>query len=270
MLRKPVAILLLALACALPARAQKLDEDLIAAARKGNVEAVKDLLAKGANVNAKTRYGATPLSYAADRGNVEIVRMLLERGADVNVQDTFYRATPMTWAASKGFAEIVKLLLDKGAGGKDQALMIGAGDGHVDMVKVVLEKGGVLPETLTMALARAEKNNHKEIVDLLKGAGAKPAPKADFQVDAETLQSYVGVYKNAQVGDFVMSLKDGKLYARLGNQPAVTMAAYDKSTFTILEVDGVMIKFIVEGNKVTGLNLKQSGASMDFKRVEQQ
>jgi hypothetical protein len=269
MLRRLITIASLALVVAAAAHAQSLDEDLIAAARKGNAEAVKDLLAKGANVNAKSRYGATALSYAADRGNAEIVKLLLERGAEVDVQDTFYRATPMTWASMKGNAEIVKLLLDKGAGGKEQALMMGAENGHKDMVKVVLDKGGVTPETLTAALKRAERNKHAEVAEMLKAAGAKAAPAPDFQVDAATLQSYAGVYKHEQIGELTFTFKDGKLTGQVTGQGVFTMGAYDKTSFTIIEVDDANIKFNLEGDKVIGFTLKQRGATFEFKKLEQ-
>ncbi|MCI0523739.1 MAG: ankyrin repeat domain-containing protein [Acidobacteria bacterium] len=63
--------------------AQYVNDELIVAARKSNVQAVKELLAKGADPNAKTQYGATPLFFACDRGSLEIVQMLVNRGADV-------------------------------------------------------------------------------------------------------------------------------------------------------------------------------------------
>ena len=92
------------------AGAQNLNEDLWAAARKGDADAVKGTLAKGAEVNAKTRYGATALSFAADRGHVAVIRILLENGADVNSKDTFYNAPAMTWAAYNGHTEAVKVI----------------------------------------------------------------------------------------------------------------------------------------------------------------
>jgi ankyrin repeat protein len=91
--------------------AQSINEELIVATRKSKVEDVKTLLAKGADVNAKTEYGATPLFFACDRGNVEIVKILLDAGADVNITDTFYKSPPVFWAVIKDHGAIVKLLL---------------------------------------------------------------------------------------------------------------------------------------------------------------
>lgn len=47
--------------------AQNVNDDLIAAARKSNVEAVKELLAKGADPNAKTRYGVKTATFSWSR-----------------------------------------------------------------------------------------------------------------------------------------------------------------------------------------------------------
>ena len=105
---------------------QELNDQLWEAARKGDAVAVKSLLDKGADVNARFRYGATALSYASDKGHTEVVKILLERGADVNVRDTFYQSTPLEWAVSKGHTAIIKALLDKGAEGVDAVLLAGA------------------------------------------------------------------------------------------------------------------------------------------------
>ena len=45
---------------------------------------VEDLIAKGADVNAKDRLGETPLFFAARLGRKEIVELLIAKGADVN------------------------------------------------------------------------------------------------------------------------------------------------------------------------------------------
>ena len=272
MTRKRIVLLsAVFLALLLPAaavNAQDLNEEFWVAARKGDAAAVKALLAKGVDVNAKFRYGATALSYAADRGHVEVVKILLEHGADVNVKDTFYKSAPIIWAALKGHAQIVRLLLDKGAEGMDDVLTIGAGEGYLEVVKTVLDKGGVRAEALSSALGIAQKNNRTEIAEMLKKAGALPPPKADLQVDAETLKSYTGTYKSQEGREFIVALKDGKLTAAPAEQSPIVLGAIDKTTFKPLEFEGVILTFSLEGAKVTGLTIKQGTNNMIFKKVE--
>lgn len=261
--------LLLLLSTVNPAFAQgDLKEELFAAVRKGDAAAVKALLDKGVDVNTKFRYDATALSYASDRGHLEVVKLLLERKAEVNVKDTFYNATPIIWAAQKGHAEVVRALLEKGAEGKEDALMMGAGAGQAALVKVVLEqKGELKPETLSNAYAAAERGKHMEIVELLKTAGAVPPPKADFQVDEETLKSYTGAYKPETGGDLTLSVKEGKLIVSAGGQ-SFTLGAFDKTHFRPLEFDGVTITFNVENGKVASFDFKQGATTRVFKKVQ--
>ena len=65
----------------------------------GNVEAVKSLLVRGANVNAnESRRGQTALMWAAAAKHPEVVRVLIDHGADVHSRskDGF---TPLMFAA---------------------------------------------------------------------------------------------------------------------------------------------------------------------------
>lgn len=258
--------LLLLLAASNVAAAQDLGDQLFNAARNGDAAAVKSLLDRGVDVNTKFRYGATALSYASDKGHVEVVKLLIERKADVNVKDTFYGATPIIWAAQKGHAKIVEALLDAGAEGRDDALGIGASSGHLELVRMVLAKGGLKAETLSESLVAAERGKYAEIVAALKQAGAQPPPKADFQVDAATLQTYVGTYKPASGTDFTVALKDGKLVAGPPSQQ-LTLGAFDKTNFRPMEFEGVRITFNVENGTVTGFTLKQGSNTQIFKKV---
>ena len=56
------------------------------AVKTGNIDAVKQHLDTGVDVNAKDRWGMTPLHYATSKGHKEIAELLIAKGADVNVK----------------------------------------------------------------------------------------------------------------------------------------------------------------------------------------
>jgi ankyrin repeat protein len=260
-----LTLLALVLLCPLAAGAQDQNEEFFAAARKGDAAAVKAFLDKGVDVNAKTRYGATALSYSCDKGHVDVAKLLIERGADVNVKDTFYGEVPLGWALSHGHAQIVKLLLDKGATGIERALSSGIQDGNVEIVKVALEKDGLKPETLNNSLRRASSGGNKEIIDLLKKAGAVVI---EVSVEPDVLKGYAGVFKNEQVGELIIEIRDGKLAGKVGGQDWFSTSAISKTKFALIEVEAT-VTFNTEGDKATGFTLDQGGRSFVFKRVEQ-
>ena len=57
------------------------------AAKDGNIEAVKQAIADGADVNARDGLYGTPLHEAAWKGHKEIAELLITKGADVNAKD---------------------------------------------------------------------------------------------------------------------------------------------------------------------------------------
>ena len=248
--------------------AQNPNEDFIAAARKGDLETIKSLLAKGIDVNTKTNYGATALSYACDRGHIEIVRVLLENGADPNAKDTFYGATPIIWAAQRGHVDVVAVLLEKGAGGADQALMMGVAGDNLDVVKVVLKKGKVLPQTLTLALKRATDADKTEMMKLLKEAEAESTGNSAALVDREKLISYAGIYRAEDGTQLGLKFADGKLMGSFPGRGIATLKPLDKTSFSLVEAEDVKVTFQMDGEKVTGLTLERQGAKTVFKRVE--
>ena len=72
---------------ATPVRNRALDRPLIRAARRGEVDRVRDLLARGASVRARDERGRTALVAAAYENNVRVAAVLVEAGADVNRKD---------------------------------------------------------------------------------------------------------------------------------------------------------------------------------------
>ena len=63
-------------------------KDIWEAAEQGDIEAVKEYLAIGTNVNAKDEaYRGVPLHWAAYRGRNEVAEFLINEGADVNAKD---------------------------------------------------------------------------------------------------------------------------------------------------------------------------------------
>jgi ankyrin repeat protein len=243
---------------------QALNDQLYEAARKGDAAEVKAVLDKGADVNAKFRYGATALFKAAERGHTEVVKLLIERGADVTVKDTFYGATAMTWALNKEHTGVIRVILAKSAEDAGDVLLTGVRGGNAELVTAALETGKLPAETLTAALVAAGSDEKKApIVEMLKKAGAVPPP----EVDAATLQSYAGRYKGDPGPDLTFTVKDGKLVGGGGGGPIVLMAV-DQKTFRPVEFDGLTFTFNVEGGKVTGLNFKQGANTTLLKRVD--
>ena len=76
-----------------PSTAKAPDISIHEAAFRGNIEAVKQHLAAGTDVNAERRE-MTPLHWAASEGHNEVVKLLITKGADVNSKNDA-RWTPL-------------------------------------------------------------------------------------------------------------------------------------------------------------------------------
>jgi ankyrin repeat protein len=83
---------------------------------KKDIQGVKELLARGVDVNIREKtMGSTPLIVACSiEGTYEIIELLISKGADVNIQGSYDGRSPLMWAAQNSKKAVV-LLLEKGA-----------------------------------------------------------------------------------------------------------------------------------------------------------
>lgn len=95
----------------------EINRALLQASSFNKNEKVKDLLAKGADINAFDGHHMTALHYAAINGHLEIARTLLDAGADPNARD-INKSTPLHFtvnAIKPTAVDMARLLLEAGA-----------------------------------------------------------------------------------------------------------------------------------------------------------
>ncbi len=143
---------------------------LMIAARTGNAEVVRMLLARGADANARENsLGETALMWAAAENHPEAVRALIEHGADPNT-----RSDKLVYAKDRFGLEGVTTILPHGSWA---ALMYASRQGSLEAVRALAEAGADLnlsdPDGTT-ALHLAILNGHFDTAGLLAEKGADP------------------------------------------------------------------------------------------------
>ena len=91
------------------------DGELLDATSRGDVAAVRSLLAEGADPNVAQGDGLTALHVAAQEGNLEIAGLLLDAGANVEAKTRIGGYTPLHLAGGGAHAAVVRALLGAGA-----------------------------------------------------------------------------------------------------------------------------------------------------------
>ena len=138
-----------------PTTAKALDILIHNAVDEGDIEAIKQCLAAGADVNCKDTHGGTLLHRLVGNYGIlarkEIFELLIANGADMNAKDN-WGGTPLHYAADRGYQEIVELLIAKGAD-----------------LNPKIESAGIHKGKTPLDLAK----QHRETIDLLRKHGGK-------------------------------------------------------------------------------------------------
>jgi ankyrin repeat protein len=218
---------------------------LATAEKKGDI--VQILLARGANVNAKTSPGnVATLAFAAEMGDLLTTRRLLGKGATIDARDDD-GFTALHTAAAGGFADIVLALLGGGADisaeSNDglQAVHIAAATGHPGLVRTLIHRGasantashdGTVP--LHMAAAVSE-----DVVRTLVNEGAEIDIRDKLGVSPLDIAVTTSNLDTARILLDYGATQDAADYLNLEFPPPLGMAVADRN----LE----MIQLLVEG-----------------------
>ncbi len=163
-----------------------LEDRLHEAVRDGDHNAVRRLIADGADVNGfDTDLYETPLMAALRHRQLEILVIVLEAGADPSVEATGFDnagETAIVVAARQDSPWALRTLLEAKTRPQDRDAALFAGCAHPAVVRVALEEGArvnVKGERGVTPLACAAAAGALESVTLLLEAGADPLAKAD-------------------------------------------------------------------------------------------
>lgn len=158
------------------------DLQLIEAVKAGDERAVRALIDRGVDVNAREGDGATALHWAVERDAAGIAEALLRAGADVTAAND-YGVTAASLACLNRNAAMLESLLAAGSDPNaatsmgETLLMTCVGTGAADAVAMLLERGAADVNAREAsygqtALMRAAARDNPEIVRLLLAHGA--------------------------------------------------------------------------------------------------
>ena len=171
-------------------------QNLFAAVQTNDITKLEALLKQGADINARDRYGWTPLFWAVQERSGEnhsnLISALLRNGAAIEAKDKT-NCTPLMHAAESGDEEAISILLNKGANARAtdssgmtavmcamtwteyDAVMLGKEEAHLRIARKLLDAGADINAQRKdgfTALMLAIWKNHSKTAKGLIGFGA--------------------------------------------------------------------------------------------------
>jgi uncharacterized protein len=150
---------------------------LIVLAAREKSDQVAALLADNpkTNLESEDKSGENAMMMAALNGDVDLVKLLIGKDAEVNKKGW----APLHYAATNGQDEVVKVLLDHdayidaGAPNGTTPLMMAARGGHVSTVKLLLDSGADLTVKNQLGLTALDFAKHYKEPDVVEGLTAR-------------------------------------------------------------------------------------------------
>ncbi|MBC8217965.1 MAG: ankyrin repeat domain-containing protein [Planctomycetes bacterium] len=241
--------------------------DIWTAAASGNIEAIKQHLEAGTDINAKEPSGgSTPLMVAAAFGQADVAELLIEKGANINGRSSD-GGTALHGAAFFCHGEIMKLLLAKGIdvdaeNARGETALYGVtAPWSQDMEGIYGYIGGLLKMPLDMERIKAERPEmvamlHNASLDLARarkagrsgGDGYRGSYFCNGEIHVNTYGTPEGRPVTAGYQDFKPSWsKTGDMlvfFRRLKNDPVTVNW---RTVMCIINVDGTGFHQLTDG-----------------------
>ena len=239
------------------------EKKFLDAVRNGNLDAVKQMVEAGVDVETKDPFGVTALMFASRKGHRDIAKYLLSKGADVQAKSTKYQMTALDGAMMHNQLPMAGFLIQSGAKGAMGVMKEAIEKKNPSVVTMVLKSPELTQDHLDIAIAEAEKAQATDILAVLKGAKVTPSAYERYKLDEATLKSYVGVYHFANFSiESPVTLVDGKLQVDLNGLKHMVPA--EGGGFKIIEDSQFDVKFVMAENKVEKMLVTRGGRSFDF------
>ena len=181
-------------------------QEFFDAVRRGDAPRVARLLNRHPNlVSVVDENGKTGLHWAAETDHADVARLLIDGGAEIEAM-TRWGASPLDWAATMGSRRVAEVLLSCGASGL--TVIVAAGLGKIDQVRTIIESAAdlakhrrrgaphlpdddwpadsahLMGDVISDAMYAAARNGHEGIVEYLLSQGATVDAKGIFGATA--------------------------------------------------------------------------------------